>query len=85
MRRMLFRSFTEAHGRRRAERRAWAAKRLSARRLAGDAAAGGSAFAWRTSAFRDDLAVGAFAAPASAAANPNAIVTRASRTAIERA
>jgi hypothetical protein len=62
MRRMLFRSFTEAHGRRRAERRAWAASRFSARRFAVDAAAGGSELAWRTRAFRDDFAVGAFAA-----------------------
>ena len=62
MRRMFFRSFTDAHGRRRAERRAWAASRFSARRFAGDAAAGGSELVWRTSAFRDDFAVGALAA-----------------------
>ena len=85
MRRRLFRSFTEAHGRRRAERRAWTANRFSARRFSADAAYGGSEFTWRTRVFRDDLTVGAFAALASEAANPNAIVMRVSRTAIGRA
>ena len=85
MRRKRFRSFTEAHGRRRAERRAWPASRFSARRFVADATYGGSEFTWRASDFRDDLAVGALAAPASAAANPNAVVIKVSRTAIERA